>query len=304
MMNWRRLFEIKPIEMGTVEMLLIRGVLAWVLWSEFFFGIAQAAQTMPVGLAHFLDLSFLQVTETFLLLKGIFGVALLLWVVGVLPALATGYMLFLIAAVGSLRNSYGNIHHGTQVMGMVVLGCFCAHVWCLLRSEPAHRRLRRFLLADHNAQQTALWWATQAVAATYVVAGVSKLQISGLDWLTGLGNLPLHVEKIGYQHYLGDGGVYRYEHAKEMAAMLASWPMATYVVVGSGLFFELFSFFALFSRWHAAVFGVILWVMHVQISYLMQLEFPMNNWALLLLLINVPWLLLWVLRLCGLKGLA
>jgi hypothetical protein len=301
MKNWRVLFQIKPIVMGPVEMILIRAGFAYALWTSFFFGIAQAAQTMPVGLAHFMDLSFLQHTPTFEALRWGFAIALGLWVMGVCTPLATGYMLFLMSAVGSLRNSYGNIHHGTQVVGMTVLGYFCGYVWHWLKTDTARSRLKRFLFADSAAHQTATWWALQAVAATYVVAGASKVIISGFGWITGLVNLPLHVEKIGLQHYFGLGDISRYEHAQDMAAMLAQWPTLMVIVVGSGLFFELFAFWALYSRWHAAIFGVILYIMHLQIIYLMQLEFPMNHWAILLLMINVPYLLLWCLRRLGLN---
>ena len=300
-MNWRKWFEVKQFEFGTVEMMLIRAGFAYALWTSFFFGIAQAAQTMPVGLAHLMDLSFLQNTPTYQALRWGFAGALGLWVLGLATPLATGYMLFLISAVGSLRNSYGNIHHGTQVIGMTVLGYFAGYVWSWLKKDDARSRFARFLKPDRTDHQRATWWALQAVAATYVVAGVSKLIISGLGWLTGLVHLPLHVEKIGLQHYFGLGDIGRYEHAKDMAAMLTSWPITSVVVVGSGLFFELFAFWALYSRWHAFAFGVILWGMHVVIAWLMQLEFPMNCWALGLLFVNVPFLLLWPLRRLGLN---
>jgi hypothetical protein len=295
----QHLFAIQPIVMGSMEMLLIRSALAWVLCSEFFFGIAQAGQTMPVGMAHFMDLSFLQSDSTFTILYQLFLLASAGFVLGIASPLATAYMLFLISAVGSLRNSYGNIHHGTQIMGMVILGYFVGYLWSSLRPQAGRSLGQRLWKADRKAHEIATQWALQAAVATYVVAGLSKIDASGWGWITGLVHLPLHVEKIGFQHYLGLGEMAPYTHAKEMAAMLAHYPLTTTVLVGSGLFFELFAFWALFSRAHAAVFGVILWVMHVQIVYLMQLTFPMNSWVLLVLFINVPYLLMWLLRYFG-----
>jgi hypothetical protein len=319
----RKLFAIQPIVMGSVEMMLIRLAFSYLLWTEFFFGIAQAGQSIPVGLAHFMDLSFLQDSATFSMLKALFGIALVLWTAGAVTPVAAGYLLFMVSAAGALRNSYGNIHHGTQIMGMVMLGYFCGYLWESLKPNAERSKGKRWLWADRVAHQTATWWALQAATATYVIAGVSKMVNNHWtwDWLRGLPNLALHVEKIGYQHYLGNGDVPRYqdsllhqkldlwilgqsglppyEHSQKIAAILAEWPTATTWIVGSGLFFELFAFWALFSRWHAAIFGIILWVMHIQIVWLMQLEFPMNSWALALLFVNVPFGLMWVLKKLG-----
>jgi hypothetical protein len=296
----RQLFTIRPIVMGTVEMILIRGALAYLMWTEFFFGIAQAAQTMPKGLAHWMDLSFLQDPNIFPTLKIIFGLALLLWVFGKFSVIACAYLLFLISAVGSLRNSYGNIHHGTQIIGMVMLGWLVGYAWRLWQTDSPRPWLNRLLSPERKDHEFATFLALQAAAGTYVIAGVSKLVNSGWAWITGLTNLSLHVEKIGYQHYLGTGDISRYDHAKDMATMLAAHPTATVWIVGSGLFFELGAFWAVWSRAHAFIFGIILWIMHVQIVWLMQLEFPMNSWVLAVLFINMPWLLLQGVKLTGL----
>jgi hypothetical protein len=296
---FQTLFKIQAFCMGSGEMLLIRAALAYLIWTQLFFGIAQATQTMPVGLAHFMDLSFLQNSATYESLRWGLAVALVAWMAGLCTPLATTYILFLISAVGSLRNSYGNIHHGTQIVGMVMLGYTAGYFWKTFQTRQARGMGQRFLWADRQMHETASWWALQAAVAAYVIAGISKLDNSGWGWITGLVNLPLHVEKIGFQHYLSSGQLEPFEHSKDMAGMLAMYPNLTLWVVGSGLFFELFAFWALFSRWHASIFGVILFVMHLQIVWLMQLDFPLNSWVLALLFVNFPFYLMWLLRKLG-----
>jgi hypothetical protein len=296
---FKRLFQIQSFHMGSGEMLLIRAALAYLIWTQLFFGLGQAAQSMPVGLAHFMDLSFMQNSATYEPLRWGLAVALLAWVAGFLTPIVCFYALFLISAAGSLRNSYGNIHHGTQVVGMVMLGYSLGYLWKCCQPGHARSVWQRLWCADRGMHETATWWALQAAVATYVVAGVSKLDNSGWAWITGLVHLPLHVEKIGFQHYLSSGQMEPFEHSKDMAGMLAQYPNLTIWIVGSGLFFELFAFWALFSRWHASVFGVILFVMHVQIVWLMQLSFPLNSWVLALLFVNLPFYLMWLLRKLG-----
>lgn len=279
--------------MGSGELFLARLFLALIIWKEFFFGFFQASQTMPVGLAHFLDLSFLQDGQVFGGLHSLFIIATGLFVLGVTPTLTVGYMLFLMSAVGSLRNSYGNIHHGTQIVAMVVMGYWLAYVWRLLVDSPnKESRLQSFLKPNRDVQQCAMWWAFQAAVATYVVAGITKLRTSGLSWISDLPYMSLHVEKIGWQHFYGTGEEALLIQAQEMASLVASHPWLTRIIVGSGLFLELFAFIALFGRWHAMVFGVALMGMHVMVSQLMQLDFPMNNWMLVIYFINLPFLLM------------
>jgi hypothetical protein len=293
-------FKVQPWHMESGELFLGRLFIALIIWKEFFFGISQAGQTMPVGLAHFMDLSFLQNGPVFDQLHHLFAFAAVLFVFGVTPVLAAGYMLFLMSAVGSLRNSYGNIHHGTQVVSMVILGYWLAYLWRLIVNSPnGGTWSQRFFKPGRKVQQCATWWAFQAAVATYVVAGVSKLQISGISWLTDLPYMSLHVEKIGWQHFYGTGEKDLLDQAQEMAALVAGHPWWTRIIVGSGLFLELFAFIALFGRWHAGILGVVLVGMHVMVSRLMQLDFPMNNWVLLIYFINLPFLIMWVVKRIG-----
>ena len=111
--------------------------------------------------------------------------------------------------------------------------------------------------------------------------------------------MSLHVEKLGLQHYLGTGEKHWMERAEEYASVIAAHPILTIVVVGSGLFFELFAFMALYSRVHAAVFGVSLIAMHLIIIEVMQLEFPLNSWVLAVFFVNLPFVLAWLARKLG-----
>ena len=223
--------------------------------------------------------------------------AAILFVLGWVPVVALGYMVFLMVAWGSLRNSYGNIHHGTQIIGMVILGYFAAYMWRLWAGRKEGRSLlKQVMVADHKTHALGWWWAFQAAAATYVVAGWSKLETSGLAWLTELPNMSLHVEKLGWQHYMGTGERALLEKSEGYATLVAGHPWLTIVLVGSGLFFELLAFIGLFGRVWAAVFGVGLYVMHIIVIEMMQLEFPLNSWVLLIFFVNLPFLIMWVLR--------
>ena len=222
------------------------------------------------------------------LLKMLFAATLVLFVFGVSPVVTAGYLTFIVLAVGSLRNSQGNIHHGTQIVGMAMLGHWLGYVWQALR----HRDWRGSLaLAGVNIQRTSFFAAGQLVAAAYVVAGVSKILRTGPMWLWDSPNIAIQVLKIGHQHFYGDGNDASLAHAQKVAAVILEHPHLTRIVLGIGLFAELLAFLALYNRKQGFIIGISLVAMHWIIAYLMQLSFPLNIWICLFYFVPLPFLL-------------
>ena len=221
-------------------------------------------------------------------LKMLFAVMLVLFCFGVSPVISWGYVTFVVIAVGSLRNSQGNIHHGSQIVAMTVFGHWLGYVWFALRNRQWSPAL---LFGGTVCQRTSFFAAQQMAAATYVVAGAIKLLRSGFDWFSESPNIAIQVLKIGYQHYYGDGKTDKLEHAERVAEVISTYPTITQLMLGAGLFAELLAFFALYNRKQGLIFGVSLIALHLFVGYLMALTFPLNIYILLVYFMPLPYAL-------------
>lgn len=221
-------------------------------------------------------------------MKLAFAVMLVLFVFGVSPVLSCGCVAFIVIAVGSLRNSQGNTHHGTQIVAMVVLGHWLGYVWHAWKARQWSAALG---MAGIAGERVSFFAAQQMAAAAYVVAGATKLLRTGLAWFWDSPNIAIQVLKIGNQHYYGDGDKAKYEHALRVAEWIAAFPNITRLMLGIGLFAELLAFFALYNRKLGLLVGLSLVAMHLIVGYLMQLTFPLNNYILLFYFIPLPFAL-------------
>lgn len=221
-------------------------------------------------------------------LKLLFAVMLVLFCFGVSPIVSCGYITFIVIAVGSLRNSQGNTHHGTQIVAMAMLGHWLGYLWYGWKQRNWKATLT---MATLTSQRTSFFAAQQMAAAAYVVAGVTKLLRSGLSWFSDSPNIAIQVLKIGNQHYYGDGDKAPFEHAQNIAAIISAHPHITQIMLGIGLLAEFFAFLALYNRKMGLIIGINLIGMHLIVGYLMQLTFPLNNFILLFYFIPLPFAL-------------
>lgn len=278
---------------GWLELTLVRLFLAWFAL-DYFLHYSDltpftAAPTAPKGIALYVDLLPLSDPGNLKMLKALMYVALAFFVLGV----GTGPAIAAIAAGVTLcqthLNSYGNIHHGTQAMG-IALAFMAVGYLVHFAGDLARGTWRWTVFSRIGPHRLAFNFGLQALVGAYVVAGVSKLVISGFEWFTDLPYIAVDVLKIGHQHLYGEGDPAMLEHAEKIAKIISDHPTLTIIVVGSGLFFELFAFLALINRWWSLAFGLVLFGMHEVIGYLMQLSFPRNEQMLFVFMINGPFL--------------
>ncbi|MGK0190088.1 MAG: hypothetical protein ACI9R3_005908 [Verrucomicrobiales bacterium] len=219
------------------------------------------------------------------LLKLLFAVMLVLFCCGISPIISCGYVTFIVIAIGSLRNSQGNTHHGTQIVAMAMLGHWLGYLWCAWKQRNWKAALT---MATMTSQRTSYFAAQQMAAAAYVVAGVTKVLRSGVAWFWDSPNIAIQVMKIGNQHYYGDGNKASFEHAQQVAAVISAHPHITQLMLGAGLLAEFLAFLALYNRKLGLIIGLNLVAMHLMVGYLMQLTFPLNNYMLLFYFIPLP----------------
>jgi hypothetical protein len=139
------------------EFFLARLFFAFVLISFFPWGMRETEQPMPVGLAHFFDLTWMSVDSKFMLLRGVFFSLLMVYVAGLALPLVLPVMAVLQLLPYTLLNSQGHPHHGYQVLSIPL--CLMAGAALLqLRSLRIHARLiLRVLLAFVLGYAWHLW---------------------------------------------------------------------------------------------------------------------------------------------------
>ncbi len=312
---WQRIrswFSWQPPVVGSAEGFLLRLGLAAAIW--FFYLQVNpifTRQTHPNGLAEWFDFTFLADTGTWQLLRGIAGVALVFYVAGFAVPISLGYVLWLMVAYGTLRNSQGNIHHGSQALTTVVLAQWIAYLIVAVRdfrdrTLPAGGKWSWLsLFGNVHAHSKAYFYSQQAVVAGYVCAGIAKIGKGkpfwslGMHWVEQLPHMSVMVTRNGIQHFYDEpagAGAALLEHGERVGRLIAEHPTLTKLLVGPGLYVELFIVFALCNRRLAVCFGVGLLVMHWMIAYIMQLRFLLNECVILLFFLNVAFLLVAVIE--------
>jgi len=250
-----------------------------------------ASQPQPVGIAQFIDLTWMADPTIRAWLGPLSIVAIVVYMLGRFSTIAIAFLLFVSVGYGTLMNSQGAIHHTGQILSLVLLAQLLALLRPYLSRDPIVREKSDF--SRHAETQRLVRYSLHAIAATYVASGLSKLIKSGGDWVSNVPNIALQFEKNRQMAY------YNYHEAPEsepglaMAQWVGDNPSLASAMFGIGLLLELFAFVALAGRAWALAWGVGMFFMHMMVSQLMGLGFAYNKQLLVIFAINLPfWLLL------------
>jgi len=297
---WRRGWKVPDYHW--VELLIMRIGLAAVAWislvgdSTF---LLHEGQPHPQGIAHWIPLSWLSDAATYGVVKWIFIGALVVYVSGQLSRIALPVATLIHVLVHTLHNSQGATHHHAQIVSLVLLAQCLTHwwpsLWSLFQRLKGSDRVSGWVWSQgRRVEQWAVWFSLQAIAATYLLAALSKLIKSKGIWAFQSHNIVVEMVKTHWQNFYS-----RLEHSTDPEALarmnfLLDNPNAARLILGGGLALELFAFLMLYNRATALVGGLLLISMHLGIGFLMKLHFPHNEQLLLLFAVNLPFWLFFV----------
>lgn len=280
---WQHLFPLP--EVGRLEAFLARAILAYVLLEFFPIFTPPAVQPVPVGLAHWFDLTWLGNAATLQLYRQALVGVLAAYVLGlglpvVLPLLAVMQILPF-----TLTNSQGFTNHSHHILSVVLLAqaivavCFPRRDW----------------LQPGSVMSSWLLVASQAgIATAYLISVCSKLWASGGMWLLHSHYIALDLVKTMRQNYYSALDP-RYATDPPNVLWMLEHPAMTAVIFDMGFFIEALIVFSVGTRRLAFACGVATILMHRSINALMGLEFYQNEFMLAVYFINLPFLiaLLW-----------
>lgn len=253
----------------------------------------------PNGLAGAVDLSWLVDDLATWIAAGLMALFLLLYALGKFMLLATGGLLVIHSAVGSIFSSPAAAHHATQIVGFVLLGQVIWFAWQTWRIGSKRTDGRVW-----SEARGAVFFSQQMIAAAYVVSAISKWVNSGGGWLPGwrwvqqLPNIAVQFEKNHMQKYYDELILPAEAANRGMIDFVIDHPTLAKLMIAPAFYLELLAFLVLLNRRISALWGIALIGMHVIIANIMHLEFFYFEMIGLLFLVNVPY---WVARMMG-KG--
>jgi len=248
----------------------------------------------PNGLAGVMNFSWLVKDVATWSMAGVMALLLIFYAIGNAMLLASGGLLLIHAAVGSIFASPAGTHHATQIVGFVLLGQFIWFVWQTWRIGSTRTDERVW-----SEAKGAVFFSQQMVAAAYVVSAISKWVNSGGGWFPGwrwvqqLPNIAVQFEKNHMQKYYDELIMPAEAVNRGMIDFVTDHPSWAKLVIAPAFYLELMAFLVLLNRRMSALFGLGLIGMHLIIGRIMHLEFFYFEMVGLLFLVNLPY---WIKR--------
>ena len=238
------------------ELLIMRILFAWVVFLTLpDQGQIYDTQKAPNGIANFIDLTFLANDGVYPALKIAIIAALVVYASGFMLPLVLPLILISHVMVRTLYNSQGWVHHGVQMVSLVLL----AQTIVVLTFGIYQLRKGRPFPFKHGLSKGSyfLFYTQMAIVSIYVVSVVSKVDRSGGQWFFKSHYVGLHVVKAERDRYYGKlepptpGDV-------PAARLMLAHPHITRLFLGVGVALEFFAFVALYGRGAAALIALAL----------------------------------------------
>lgn len=261
------------------ELRLQRIALAALVLASFHAEPRFSAQPFPVGIAGWVDFSFLGAAGAWPWVEVALLAALACYIAGRAMPLATAVMAVLYIGAGALAYSQGSLQHRTQLLALVLLAQVGAYAQAALRRRPGA-----------SGDALAAHYSLQVIAAAYVLAGAMKIVLSRGQWLAQVPMVVIDIAKAHGQAYCTTGDASLVARADGIAGAILAHPTLTRVLFAPAVIVELAAAGAPSGRVVAAVIGICLIGMHRGIDAIMALRFWENEALLLIYLVNLPYL--------------
>ncbi|MGI9244337.1 MAG: hypothetical protein ACR2RV_26295, partial [Verrucomicrobiales bacterium] len=274
------------------ELLIMRSLFACVVYMTLpSQGQIYDTQTVPNGIANFVDLTFLANEGVYPALKIALSIALVIYASGFMLPLVLPFILVSQVMVRTLFNSQGWVHHGVQMVSLALLAqtivVLTFAIYPLVKGKPFP------FTEGRTIGSYFLFYTQMAIVSIYVVSVVSKVDRSDGQWFAKSHYIGLHVVKAERDRYYGKLQAPEPGDVPAARLMLAH-PNLTRLFLGAGVLLEFFAFAALYGRGAAALIALALIGFHRSIAALMSIYFHFNEMLLVIFLINVPFWLVWL----------
>jgi hypothetical protein len=167
--------------------------------------IHETTQPVPVGLAHFMELTWMSETSSFHILRACFFGLLFCYISGAALAVITPLLLLAHLLPYTLMNSQGHPHHGYQILSLALLGITAVSCWLGRSTLHGARSTAVLVLALLSGYIWQSWMASTA-RSTFATTCINSFGVGVSSWLIliiegsafcliGLGLAKLHSHK-------------------------------------------------------------------------------------------------------------
>ncbi len=263
-----------------IERSVIRVLFAFVLAHHLPVTLAYDSLPYPNGLARVLDLTAILEPRVYTACRYTFYGALAFYVLRLGWWLVLPYMTLLSIIVGSTLNSQGGIGHYLQIVSLVLLAQTAAYYYHWVRSRGPTE--------DFDAEGRLISWSQQAIAATYLASGLTKLITTSGRWIFQSPLVAIQIIKTNEQDFYDKLSSASSANAWTTAEWMAHHPWIVGALMTAGLLLELAAPVLLLGRRAAAAYGLTLLLFHHTIHRMMKLHFVYNEYLLWIYVINIP----------------
>jgi hypothetical protein len=241
------------------------------------------------GVAHLLDLTFFSNEKFIKALPYIVLPCLLLYAAGFGLPVVLPILTVLQICARTLFNSQGSIHHGYQMVSLVMLAQTILILWHCWRNWREAMGLKRpKLVKGRNFWDSFVRYSQYMVIACYVIAGVVKPINSDGEWFKNSHMIGIQLVKTDRQNYYSELDSKYGNDPVQYAGDMLEHPNWTRVFLAMGVLLEIFAFLALYNRFAGLIFGAMFVTFHWFNEEMMGLVFPNNEKLVWIFIINLP----------------
>lgn len=262
--------------------------------------IPYSTQEKPDGVARFIDLTFFNDDSFVAILPWIVLPCLILYISGYGLPVALPILCFVLLGSRTLYNSQGYIHHGFQMVSLILLAQTVVALWALAKNP---RQAMGFQRAGAVTRHGRTWWDVMIrytqlmIIASYMIPGVIKQFKSGGQWFLNSHYIGVQVVKTHRQNYYNDlDPEWEPDTLPVMAKFMLEHKNWTRLLLGTGVALQCVAFLALYNRLTWLLFGLLFISFHYLNDIMFGLFFYHVEKLDWIFLVNLPFWAWWAWR--------
>ncbi len=146
---------------------------------------------------------------------------------------------------------------------------------------------------DSNIQKNRVQFSVQVIAIGYTLSAISKLNVSGLNWVFDGKKMPLQIMKSYFYSYVNDGNNFFIQKGNEMIKTFNNNLYLVYFLLGFSLLLEFFAVISILNKKISFIYGLLLLVMHIGIFWVLDVAIKGIYIPMLIFMVN-PLFLFWI----------
>lgn len=179
----------------------------------------------------------------------------------------------------SLEDSNSDFNRNTMITGIFFAQFFAYSI--------------KKIYLDFDTEKYRIQFSVQLISISYTISAISKLNTSGLNWITDGLLMPLQIMKTNYFGFVNDGNIAHITNARLIINLLDKYSFGVMFILAFTLIIELFAVVSIINKKYAFVYGVLLVFMHIGIYLVLDVAIGGTYIPMLIFMVN-PVFLFWI----------